>query len=47
MTDFNPKNERLKREYVRYLKEAKRMSESSVKAVRKALHEFECYTPRE
>jgi integrase/recombinase XerD len=44
MTDFNPKNERLKRDYVRYLKEAKRMSESSVKAVRKALYDFETYT---
>ena len=37
-------NERTKREYLVYLKEAKRQSESSVDAVAAALSRFESYT---
>jgi integrase len=38
-----PENERIKREYLAYLKEAKRHSEPTVDAVAKALHRFEEY----
>ena len=40
----NAENERLKRKYFAYLKEAKRYSESSLDEVAKALHRFEVYT---
>jgi integrase len=40
----NAENERLKRKYFAYLKEAKRYSESSLDEVAKALHRFETYT---
>jgi integrase len=40
----NAENERLKRRYFAYLKEAKRYSESSLDEVAKALHRFETYT---
>ncbi len=40
----NAENERLKRRYFAYLKEAKRYSESSLDEVAKALHRFEVYT---
>jgi integrase len=40
----NPANERIKREYFTYLKEAKRYSESSLDGVAKALSRFESYT---
>ncbi|MDP7628358.1 MAG: site-specific integrase, partial [SAR202 cluster bacterium] len=33
MSKHNPKNERIKREYVLFLKEAKRQSEQSIDAV--------------
>lgn len=41
MTKYNPENERIKREYFAYLREAKRQSESSVNAAAKALSRFE------
>src|SRR5262245_14257782 len=44
MTQFNPKNERIKREYFRYLKEADQKAEATVDGVRKALSRFETYT---
>lgn len=40
----NANNERIKRRYVTYLKEAKRFSEPSVDSVAKALNRFETYT---
>lgn len=42
--NHNPENERIKREYFAYLREAKRMNEASVDGVAKALHRFESYT---
>lgn len=44
MTNHNPNNERIKRSYVIFLKEAKRQSESSIDAVAAALSRFESYT---
>lgn len=44
MTKYNPKNERIKRQYLAFLKEAKRQSETSLDAVAKALSRFESYT---
>jgi site-specific recombinase XerD len=44
MTKHNPENERIKRQYFAYLKEAKRHSEPTVDAAAKALHRFEEYT---
>ena len=44
MTKHNEENERLKREYLAYLKEAQRYSESSVDAVASAIARFEAYT---
>jgi len=44
MATNNPENERLKRRYFAYLKEARRYSEASVDAAAKALHRFESYT---
>jgi integrase len=43
MTKHNPENERIKRQYFAYLKEAKRHSESTVDAAAKALSRFEEY----
>jgi integrase len=43
MTKHNPENERIKRKYFAYLKEAKRHSELTVDAVAKALSRFEEY----
>ena len=43
MTKHNPKNERIKRQYFSYLREAKRQSEASVDAVAAALARFEAY----
>jgi integrase/recombinase XerD len=40
----NAENERVKRRYFAYLKEARRYSESSLDEVAKALHRFEVYT---
>ena len=44
MKTHNPQNERIKRQYFTYLKEAKRYSEASLDGVAKALHRFETYT---
>jgi integrase len=43
MRKHSPENERIKREYFAYLKEAKRHSEPTVDAAAKALHRFEEY----
>ncbi|MFZ2451625.1 MAG: site-specific integrase [Methylovulum miyakonense] len=44
MTKHNAENERIKRKYFIFLKEAKRQNESSVDAVAKAISRFETYT---
>lgn len=44
MKTNNPDNERIKREYFAYLKEANRYTEQSVDGVAKALNRFETYT---
>jgi len=44
MSKHSPSNERIKREYFSYLKEAKRQSDASVDAVAKALARFEIET---
>ena len=44
MSKYNPENERIKRQYFAYLKEAKRHSEPTVDAAAKALSRFEDYT---
>jgi integrase len=44
MTKHNPENERIKRKYFAYLKEAKRHSEPTVDAAAKALSRFEVQT---
>ena len=44
MKNHNPVNERVKRKYFTFLKEAKRHSEPTVDASAKALNRFEVYT---
>jgi integrase len=44
MKEHNPVNERIKRKYFSFLKEAKRHSEPTVDAAAKALSRFEAYT---
>jgi integrase len=44
MKTHSPSNERIKRQYFGFLKEAKRHSESTVDAIAKALNRFETYT---
>jgi site-specific recombinase XerD len=44
MKKYSPENERIKRQYFAYLKEAKRYSEPTVDAAAKALQRFEEYT---
>lgn len=44
MAQYNPKNERIKRQYLTFLREAKRQSEASVDAAAAALARFEQYT---
>ncbi|MCA3627232.1 MAG: site-specific integrase [Methylobacterium sp.] len=44
MRKLNPKNERIKREYLAYLTDAKRQSEKTVDQVAAALSAFEAYT---
>ena len=46
MTGYNANNERIKRQYFGYLKEAKRLGEQSVDAAAEALDRFEVYTKR-
>lgn len=44
MSKHHPRNERIKRSYRMYLKEAKGFSEASLDAVAKAIHRFESHT---
>lgn len=44
MSNHNAQNERLKRSYMVYLKEAKRHDDSTLDGVAKAIHRFESYT---
>ncbi|OKY74013.1 MAG: recombinase XerC [Desulfobulbaceae bacterium DB1] len=44
MTKHNPANERIKRKYFAFLKEAKQHSEPTIDAVAKALNRFEVYS---
>lgn len=44
MKNYNPTNERIKRKYFTFLKEAKRYSEPTVDTAAKALNRFEVYT---
>ena len=44
MKKHNPVNERIKRKYFAFLKEAKRHSEPTIDATAKALNRFEVYT---
>lgn len=44
MVMHNPENERLKRRYFTYLREAKRLDDSTLDGVSQALHRFELYT---
>lgn len=44
MTKYNPANERIKRQYFDYLREAKRLSVQTVDAVAKSLSRFEEFT---
>ncbi len=44
MPKLNAKNERIKRRYFIYLKEANRMSEAAIDGAARALHHFETYT---
>ena len=44
MPHYNPKNERIKKEYFRYQKEAGRKAESTIDAIRKATSRYEIYT---
>ena len=46
MTKYNATNERIKRQYFAFLKEAKRQSEPSVDTVAAALDRFETYNNR-
>jgi hypothetical protein len=41
---YNPKNERIKHEYFRHLKEAQRKADSTIDGIRKAITRFEEYT---
>src|SRR3989338_9537107 len=43
-TRFNPKNERIKKEYFQYQLEAKRKCEPTLNGIRKAILRFETYT---
>lgn len=43
MTKCNPKNERLKKDYFRYLSEAKGKSAATLDGIRKSLHRYEEY----
>ena len=46
MAKHNAANERIKREYFHYLKEARRRGEASIDAAAKALRRFEDYDPQ-
>jgi integrase len=44
MPHYNPKNERIKKEYFRYQKEAGRKADGTIDAIRKATSRYEIYT---
>ncbi|MCK4945498.1 MAG: site-specific integrase [Alphaproteobacteria bacterium] len=44
MTKYNPKNERIKRDYFRYQKEARRKADTTLTGIHNALSGFEKYT---
>ena len=44
MTKFNPKNERIKRTYVRFLKEADGKAEATIREIEKSLLRYETCT---
>jgi integrase/recombinase XerD len=44
MEAYNPKNERIKKRYYHFLKEADQKAESTINAIRKAISRFETYT---
>jgi integrase len=44
MTKFNPRNERIKRAYVRFLKEADRKAEATIRGIEKSLRRYEACT---
>src|SRR5262245_23610011 len=44
MRCYHPKNERAKKDYFRFLKEADRKSDSTIDSVRKAISRYETYT---
>ena len=44
MRRYNPRNERIKKDYIRFLKEADRKAESTIDAIRKAIARYEAYT---
>jgi hypothetical protein len=44
MPSYNPKNERIKKEYFRFLKEADRKADTTIDGVRKTISRFEVYT---
>lgn len=44
MSKLNPQNERIKRDYLRFLKDARGKSEATLDVIRKALARFEDYT---
>lgn len=44
MTKYNPKNERIKRDYFRFQKEAARKADPTLDGIRKAIARFEAYT---
>jgi site-specific recombinase XerD len=44
MSQYNPINERSKKAYFRYLKEAGRKADSTIDSIRKAISRFETYT---
>ena len=44
MRRYHPKNERAKKDYFRFLKEADRKSDSTIDSVRKAISRYETYT---
>jgi integrase len=46
MQPYNPKNERVKKDYLRFLREADRKAESTIDSVRKAISRYEGYTGR-
>lgn len=46
MAAYNPKNERIKREYLRFQKEAGRKADGTIDGIRKAIGRFEYYTGR-